>query len=101
MLMGLELSRMTKHLGFALVRIPAAHQREMAASDLQERCAEVFSPQSAATARPEMVRTVSSRLCVVSGIGISLWSRRVLGSASPVSWQVAALWVPLFTAPTR
>lgn len=79
MLMGLELSTMTKHLGFAPVRIPAAHQREAAASDLQERRTEVFSPQSAATAWPERVWTV---LCVVSGTGISLWSRRVLGSAS-------------------
>lgn len=35
MLMGLELSRMTKHSGFALLPIPAAHQRGMAAPDLQ------------------------------------------------------------------
>lgn len=35
MLMGLELSGMTKHSGFALAPIPAAHQRGMAAPDLQ------------------------------------------------------------------
>lgn len=52
MLTGLELSRMTKHLGFAFL------QREMAASDF--RAARMlhwgggFSPQSVATAWPDM-----------------------------------------------
>lgn len=78
MLTGLELSRVTKHLGFAFVQIPAAHWREMAASDLQAartlHWGGVFSPRSAATAWPDMFLMVSNTWCVVSGIGTSLWS---------------------------
>lgn len=35
MLMGLELSKMMKHSGFALMSIPAAHPKGVAVSDLQ------------------------------------------------------------------